>query len=264
MAQYLQLISNTAASTPLDVYTMATNNLKPLVADQVSVGYFRNLKENMYETSVEVYYKYLQNQLDYIDNANLFINPTVENQLLQGLGRAYGAEFFVKKTKGKLNGWISYTLSRTERLVRGISNGDWFVSRYDRTHVLNTVANYDLTKRWSLSANFVFLSGTPSTFPNTKLEIQNISIPYNTTGNRNNYRITPFHRLDFGATFNFRKNDVRRYKQTLVFSVYNAYNRRNAYSIYFRQNSTNPNINEAVRFSVIGSIVPAVTYNFSF
>lgn len=264
MAQYLQLISNTAASTPLDVYTMATNNLKPLVADQVSVGYFRNLKENMYETSVEVYYKYLQNQLDYIDNANLFINPTVENQLLQGLGRAYGAEFFVKKTKGKLNGWISYTLSRTERLVRGISNGDWFVSRYDRTHVLNTVANYDLTKRWSLSANFVFLSGTPSTFPNTKLEIQNISIPYNTTGNRNNYRITPFHRLDLGATFNFKKNDVRRYKQTLVFSVYNVYNRRNAYSIYFRQNSTNPNINEAVRFSVIGSFVPAITYNFSF
>lgn len=264
MAQYLQLISNTAASTPLDVYTMATNNLKPLLADQVSVGYFRNLKENMYETSVEIYYKYLQNQLDYIDNASLFINPTVENQLLQGLGRAYGAEFFFKKTKGKLNGWISYTLSRTERLVRGISNDNWFVSRYDRTHVLNTVANYDLTKHWSLSANFVFLSGTPSTFPNTKLEIQDMSIPYNTTGERNNYRVTPYHRLDLGATFNFRKNEFRKYKQTLVFSVYNVYNRRNAYSIYFRPNATNANINEAVRFSVIGSFVPAVTYNFSF
>jgi hypothetical protein len=264
MAQYLQLISNTAASSPLDVYTMATNNLKPLVADQASVGYFRNFKENMYETSAEVYYKYLQNQLDYIDNANLFINPTVENQLVQGLGKAYGIEFFIKKNKGKLNGWVSYTLSRTERLVRGISNDNWFVSRYDRTHCLNIVSNYDITKRWSLSANFVFLTGTPSTFPNSKLEIQGLNIPYNTTGERNNYRVTPFHRMDLGATYEFRKNDTRRYKQNLVFSVYNVYNRRNAYSIYFRTNEKIPTQTEAVRFSIIASIVPSVTYNFKF
>ncbi|MCW3076768.1 MAG: TonB-dependent receptor plug, partial [Bacteroidetes bacterium] len=138
MAQYLQLISNTAASTPLDVYTIASNNLKPLLADQGSLGYFRNFKENMFEASVEVYYKYIQNQLDYIDNADLFINDQVEGQLLQGLGRAYGAEFYMKKNKGKLQGWISYTLSKTERLVRGISNDNWFFSRYDRTHCLNT------------------------------------------------------------------------------------------------------------------------------
>jgi len=264
MAQYLQLISNTAASSPLDVYNISTNNLKPLLADQGSIGYFRNFKENMYETSVEVYYKYLQNQIDYIDNANLFINPTVENQLLQGLGRAYGAEFFVKKTKGKLNGWISYTLSKTERLVRGINNDKWFVSRYDRTHALNVVSNYDIAKRWSLSANFVFISGTPSTFPDTRLEIQGYNIPYNTTGNRNNYRITPFHRLDLGATYTFKKNETRRYKQSLVFSVYNVYNRRNAYSIYFRTKTDNALQTEARRFSVIGSIVPAITYNFNF
>ncbi len=264
MAQYLQLISNTAASSPLDVYTMATNNLKPLIADQGSVGYFRNFKQNTYETSVEVYYKYLQNQLDYIDNASLFINATVENQLVQGLGKAYGAEFFIKKTKGKFNGWVSYTLSRTDRRVRGISNEKWFVSRYDRTHCLNVVANYDLTKNWSLSGNFVFLSGTPSTFPNSRLEIQGLNIPYNTTGERNNYRITPFHRMDLGATFEFPKNDRRRYKQNLVFSVYNVYNRRNAYSIYFRTNKDNPNATEAVRFSIIASIVPSVTYNFKF
>lgn len=264
MAQYLQLISNTAASTPLDVYTIATNNLKPLIADQGSVGYFRNFKDNMYETSVEVYYKYLQNQLDYIDNADLFINPTVENQLLQGLGRAYGAEFYAKKTKGKLQGWISYTLSKTERLVRGISNDTWFLSRYDRTHSLNTSVNYDIAKRWNLSANFVFLSGTPSTFPNSKIQLQGLSIPYNTTGTRNNYRITPYHRLDFGATYNFKKNETRKYKQTIVISVYNVYNRRNAYSIYFRAKEGSPTATEAVRFSVIGSIVPAITYNFNF
>jgi hypothetical protein len=264
MAQYIQLISNTAASTPLDVYTIASNNLKPLLADQGSLGYFRNFKDNMYETSVEVYYKYLQNQLDYIDNANLFINPTVENQLVQGLGRAYGAEFYVKKTKGKINGWISYTLSKTERLVRGISNDNWFYSRYDRTHCLNTVINYEIAKNWSISTNFVLLSGTPATFPNSKISIQNYNIPYNTDGIRNNYRITPYHRLDLGATYNFKKNETRRYKQSLVFSLYNVYNRRNAFSIYFRTKTGSTFETEAVRFSVIGSIVPAVTYNFNF
>ncbi len=264
MAQYLQLISNTAASTPLDVYTLATNNLKPLIADQGSVGYFRNFKDNMFETSVEVYYKYMQNQLDYVDNASLFINPTVENQLVQGLGRAYGAEFYVKKTKGKINGWVSYTLSKTERLVRGISNDKWFYSRYDRTHCLNTVVNYDITKRWSIGVNFVFLTGTPATFPNSKIQIQNLNIPYNTTGTRNNYRITPYNRLDLGATYNFKKNETRNFKQTLVFSIYNVYNRRNAYSIYFRTAPGSTYETQAVRFSVIGSFIPAVTYNFKF
>lgn len=264
MAQYLQLISNTAASTPLDVYTLATNNIKPLVADQVAVGYFRNFKDNMFETSLEVYYKYLQNQLDYIDNADLFINDQVEAQLLQGLGRAYGSELYIRKVKGKLQGWISYTLSKTERLVRGISNDDWFYSRYDRTHVLNTSLNYDLTKRWNVSANFVYLTGLPATFPNSRVQIQGLTIPYNTDGVRNNYRVTPYHRLDLGATFNFKKNDERKYKQHIVFSVYNVYKRRNAYSIYFRAKDGAVNQTEAVRFSMIGTIVPAVTYNFSF
>ena len=264
MAQYLQLISNTAASTPLDVYTIATNNLQPLIADQGSAGYFRNFFDNMFETSVEVYYKYMKNQMDYIDNANLFINPTVENQLVQGLGRAYGAEFYIKKSRGKLNGWISYTLSKTERLVNGISNDKWFYSRYDRTHVLSTVVNYDLTKRWSLSANFVYLTGTPATFPNSKIQVQNWNIPYNTTGTRNNYRITPYHRLDLGATYQFKNNDTKRYKQNIVLSVYNVYNRRNAYSIYFRTKAGTTFETEAVRFSVIGSFVPAITYNFNF
>jgi hypothetical protein len=264
MAQYLQLISNTAASTPLDVYTLATNNTKPLLADQGSLGYFRNFKDNTYETSVEVYYKYLQHQMDYVDNADLFINDYVEGQLLGGFGRAFGAEFYVKKTKGKFNGWLSYTLSRTERKVRGISNDEWFVSRYDRTHVFNTVVNYDIAKRWNISGTFVFLSGTPATFPNSKVQIQGYNIPYNTTGTRNNYRITPYHRLDLGATYHFKKNERRRYQQSIVISVYNVYNRRNAYSIYFRNTKADPNQTEAVRFSVIGSIVPAVTYNFNF
>jgi len=264
MAQYIQLISNTAASTPLDVYTIATNNLKPLTADQGSVGYFRNFRDNMFESSVEVYFKYLKNQLDYVDNADLFINPTAESQLLQGLGRAYGTEFYLKKNKGKITGWISYTLSKTERLVSGISNSNWFYSRYDRTHCLNTSMSYEISKYWSVSTNFVYLSGVPGTFPNTKIQIQNQNIPYNTDGIRNNYRITPYHRLDMGATFNFRKNDRRRYKQSIVISVYNVYNRRNAFSIYFRTKQGEPQQTEAVRLSIIGSVVPAITYNFNF
>lgn len=263
-AQYLHIVSNTAASTPLDVYTPVTNNIKPLICDQVAAGYFRNFKDNMFETSAEVYYKYMQNQLDYVDNASLLLNKYLEGDLIQGLGRAYGLELYVKKKKGKFNGWVSYTLSKTERKVRGISNGDWFLSKYDRTHNVNTVLVYDLNKRFSFSANFVYMTGTPATFPNVKLEIQGYVIPYNTDGTRNNYRNTSYNRLDLGITYNFKSNERKRWKSTLVLSVYNVYNRRNAFSIYFRQNPDYPVNTEAVRYSVIGSIVPAITYNFKF
>lgn len=264
MSQYLHIVSNTAASTPLDIYTPATNNIKPLIADQVTLGYFRNFKDNTYETSAEVYYKDLQNQLDYVDNASLLLNKYLEADLIQGKGRAYGFELYLKKAKGKFNGWVSYTLSKTERKVRGISNGDWFLSKYDRTHNINTVLIYDLNKRFSFSANFVYMTGTPATFPNAKVEVQGYLIPYNTENKRNNYRNTAYHRMDIGITYNFKKNETRRYKQTLVLSVYNVYNRRNAFSIYFRNNPDYPVNTEAVRYSVIGSIVPALTYNFKF
>ena len=264
MSQYLHIVSNTAASTPLDIYTPATNNIKPLVSDQITLGYFRNFKDNMFETSGEVYYKNLEQQLDYVDNAELLLNKYLEADLVQGKGRAYGFELYIKKAKGKLNGWVSYTLSKTERKVIGISNGDWFLSKYDRTHNINTVLIYDFNKRFSFSANFLFQTGTPATFPNVKVELQTYSIPYNTEGKRNNYRNTPYHRADVGVTYNFRKNDRRRYKQTLVLSIYNLYNRRNAFSIYFRKNKDYPETNEAVRYSVIGSIIPAITYNFKF
>lgn len=264
MSQYLHIVSNTAASTPLDIYTPVTNNVKPLISDQVTLGYFRNFKENMFETSAEIYYKDLQNQLDYVDNANLLLNEYLEADLVQGKGRAYGLELYVKKAKGKLNGWVSYTLSKTERQVRGISNDEWFLSKYDRTHNVNTVLIYDLSKRWSFSANFVYQTGTPASFPTAKVEVQGYLIPYNTDNKRNNYRNTPYHRADIGVTYNFKKNDTRRYKQTLVLSVYNVYNRRNAFSIYFRSNADVPLNTEAVRYSVVGSIIPAITYNFKF
>ncbi len=264
MSQYLHIVSNTAASTPLDIYTPVTNNIKPLIADQVTLGYFRNFKDNMFETSAEIYYKDLQNQLDYVDNANLLLNKYLESDLVQGKGRAYGFELYIKKAKGKFNGWVSYTLSKTERQVRGISNGDWFLSKYDRTHNVNTVLIYDLNKRFSFSANFVFMTGTPATFPTAKVEVQGYVIPYNTDNKRNNYRNTPYHRADIGITYNFKSNERKRWKSTLVLSVYNVYNRRNAFSIYFRNNPDYPVNTEAVRYSVVGSIIPALTYNFKF
>jgi len=261
MAQYLQLVSNTAASTPLDVYALATNNIKPLVADQVSLGYFHNFLNNTIESSVETYYKSLNNQMDYIDNADLFLNEEFESQLLMAKGRAYGVELFVRKKSGKWTGWISYTYSKTQRLTPGISNNQWYNSKYDRPHVINFVNNYELNKRWSFSCNFVFLSGTPSTFPDVRLQIQGYSIPYNTTNLRNNYRIPAYHRLDLGATYQFRKNDVKRYKQNLVFSIYNVYARKNAYTVYF---TNREGFNQAIRFSVIATVVPSITYNFTF
>jgi hypothetical protein len=264
MAQYIHLTSTTAAPTPLDVWTPSTNNIKPQIGDQMAVGYFKNFKDNMYEVSVETYYKILQNQIDYVRNANVLLNGLYEGDILQGNGRAYGAEFFLKKAKGRFTGWISYTLSRTERKVDTISNGQWYKTRFDRPHVLNVIANYELTRRWEIAANFVYQSGTPGTFITDQYGIQNISVPHNALDVRNNFRIPAYHRLDLSATLSFGTQESRKFKSKLVFSIYNAYNRRNAYSVFFRNNEKDPNVNEAVRYSVIGSIVPAVTYNFEF
>lgn len=262
LAQYLHLISNTAATTPLDVWTPSTNNIRPQTSDIYAAGYFRNFADNAFETSVELFYKDIYNQLDYVDNSEIILNEYLEGELLAARGKAYGAEFFVARNTGKLTGWISYTLSRSQRRVRGINGGEWFDNRYDRRHVFNIVLNQSLGKRWSISGNWVFYSGTPATFPTSRLEIQGWQIPYNTHGSRNSYRIAPYHRLDLSATLKGRQG--RKWNTSWVFSFYNVYNRRNPYSVFFRQNPDQPARTEAVRLSVIGSIVPAVTYNFNF
>ncbi|MCU0450882.1 MAG: TonB-dependent receptor [Bernardetiaceae bacterium] len=264
MAQYIHLVSNTSASTPLDVWTPSTNNIAPQLADQVALGYFKNFRDNAYEASVEVYYKDLQNQLDYIDNADLLLNSYLEADLVQGIGRAYGAEFYLKKAKGKLTGWISYTVARSERRVEGINRSEWFANRFDRLHNLNVTVAYDVATRWNLAANFVLQSGTPITFPTNRLEVQGYVVPHNTEEARNNFRVPAYHRLDLSATHYNKKREGRRFESYWVFSVYNVYNRRNPFAIYFRRNEDVPINTEAVRFSVIGSIVPAVSYNFKF
>lgn len=263
-AQYLHLLSNTAASSPLDVWTLSSPNIKPQTADQVALGWFQNFADNAYDFSVEVYYKKLYNQIDYVPSSDLLLNNYVEGDLLFGKGRAYGTEFYLKKNKGKLNGWISYTLSRTERQIETISNNNWFPARFDKPHHLNLVAIYDLNKRLSFSGNFVFTSGTPATYPTNRFEFNGWALPYNYTNVRNNNRIGAYHRLDLSATLKLQKKLFKTGEQEMVFSVYNAYNRRNPFSVFGRINEENPLKTEAVRYAVMGSIIPAITYNFKF
>jgi TonB dependent receptor/CarboxypepD_reg-like domain/TonB-dependent Receptor Plug Domain len=263
-AQYIHLLSNTVSASPLDVWTPSSNNIKPQLADQVALGVFKNFKDNTYEFSVEGYYKDLQNQIDYVPNSDLLLNPFVDGDLLSGKGRAYGAELYLKKAKGKFNGWVSYTLSRTERQVVGISQGKWFPSRFDKPQVLNVVALYDFRKRLNFSANFTYGSGTPATFPTEKFVWQGFALPNNYYDLRNSSRIPPYHRLDLSATLISKRKLFKTVQGEWVFSVYNVYNRRNPFSVYVRQSPTKPNETEAVRFAVFGSVLPAATYNFKF
>jgi len=272
--QYLHLISNTTASVPLDVWTASTNNIKPLIADQEALGYFRNFgKDNMYEASVEVYYKAIQNQIDYIDGAQLRLNQYLEADLMNGKGRAYGAEFFVRKAKGKLTGWISYTLSRSEQLTDGINSDKWYPTRFDKLHNLDVVASYALTKRIDVSANFVFMTGTPATFPTNRIDLvtsadpnnyANIVVPQNSQDSRNNYRIPPYNRLDISFTLHLKKKEKRKWDGFWVLSVYNVYNRQNPFSIYFQQNPDNSQQTQAIQYSIVGRVIPSLAFNFNF
>ena len=263
-AQYLHLLSNTAASSPLDVWTLSSVNIRPEKADQVALGWFQNFKDNTYEASVEVYYKKLYNQIDYVPGSDLLLNRFVAGDLLFGKGRAYGAEFYVKKNKGKLTGWVSYTLSRTERLVETVSNSNWFPARFDKPHNFTSVAIYDLNKKLSLSANFTITSGTPATFPTNRYEWGGWPIGNNYNGARNNSRIPAYHRLDLAATLKAKRKLFKTGEGEWVFSIYNVYNRRNPFSVYTRSNEDTPLKTEAIQYAVIGSFIPAVTYNFKF
>lgn len=261
-SQYLHLLSNTASPTPVDLYFPSTNNIKPSVTDQVSAGIVTIPESLPVEFSAEVFYKKMDDVLDYIDNANLELNQLVEADLLTGKGRSWGLELEVKKETGQWQGWINYTLSKSERKTPGISKNNWYLSRYDRTHVVNAALTYSHNKKWDFSATFNLGSGTPATFPDVRLDIQGIPIPYNSTEKRNNYRLPAYHRLDLAATMKGRQD--RKFKQEWVFGIYNVYARKNAYTIYFQQNKDEPQKKEAVKLSILGSIIPSVTWNFKF
>ncbi len=269
MAQYIQLVSNTTASTPVDIWTPASNNIKPQMSDQYALGYFNNLKDNHYEFSSEVYYKKMYNSVDYIDAADLILNPYLEGDLLEGQGRAYGLELLMKKNKGDFTGWFSYTLARTERQTIGINKGNWYPSRFDQTHKLTFNGFYELNEKWSLSSTLTVISGTPITFPTSRFEQQGYVIPHNGSENRNNVRVPLYHRLDIGATLKGKKRPGKKWYGEWVFSVYNLYSRKNPFAIYFRpEESRSAGMTavktEAIRLSVIGNFIPSVSYNFKF
>jgi hypothetical protein len=258
-AQNLHLISNSTPGSPTDKWVASTNLIKPELADQFSVGYYRDLYEHKYELTVETYYKKLQNQVDYRNGANIFTNQPIETQLLYGKGRAYGAELLIKKKAGRLTGWISYTLSKSERLIDGINQNQWYNARQDRTHDLAVVGIYKLNEKWTLSANFVFYTGDAVTYPSGKYQIDGANYYYYT--NRNGSRMPAYHRLDLGATKQLKK--TKKYSSELNFSLYNAYGNRNAYRIFFRDNKDDPNRTEAVKTTLF-TYVPSITYNFKF
>lgn len=259
MSQYMHLLSNSTSGQPTDTWIPSSSNVKPLTVSQFSVGYFRNFFDNNLEFSVETYYKNMKNVSDYEDGADLLLNVDVEAQILTGHGRSYGAEFYLKKNYGKLTGWISYTLSKTQNQIVGINDGKWYNTGYDKTHDISIVASYQFAKRASLSATWVFYTGAAVTFPSGKYEYDGKSISYYTE--RNGYRMPDNHRLDLNLHLSGKEN--KKFKSSWDFSIYNVYDRKNAYSITFRDSETNPGTTEAVKLSLFG-IIPSITWNFNF
>ncbi|MBU2906184.1 TonB-dependent receptor [Arenibacter algicola] len=267
LTQYLHLLSNTSSPTPLDVWTPSGPFIKPQLLDQYALGYFKNLKDGDYSLETEVFYKDIQNRIDYIDGANLIANDAIEQVILNGEARAYGFELLLRKNRDRFEGWLAYTLSKSEQRTpgrnaseTGINSGNWYNTPYDKTHDVSLYVNYELNEKWSFNSNFVFQTGQPTNYPIGQFEFQNLAVPY--YGLRNKQRLPAYHRIDFSATLTPRKNKDRKLKSEWVFSIYNLYNRRNAASIGFSRNG-DTGVNEAVRTSIFG-LVPAATYNIKF
>ncbi len=258
-SQFIQLLSNTTASAPTDLWVPSSQVIKPQLCDQYALGYFRNFHDNMFETSVEVYYKAMQNQIDYKPGADLVLNPVVESQLYFGTGRSYGIEFMVKKSIGKFTGWVAYTLSRTERQFQYINNDSWYPAKQDRPNDISTVLMYNANKKWSFGAVWIYATGNAVTFPVAQYEYEGHVVAY--YSDRNAYRMPAYHRLDLSATLKRPKR--KHFEGEWEFSIYNAYDRHNAYSIEFQQDPNNPAQTQAVMTWLFG-IIPSVTYNFKF
>jgi len=257
--QYIHLLSNTTSTTPFDLWVPSNINILPEIADQYTLGYFRNFSNNMYETSVEIYYKTLQNQIDYRNGANLILNNKVEAQLVFGKGWGYGAEFLIRKKYGKLTGWISYTLSKTKRQFPDINDGNVFLAKQDRPNNIAIVAMYELNPRLTFSATWIYISGNVVTFPSGRYIVDGNIVPYYTE--RNGYRMPDYHRLDIGLTWQRKK--TARFESNWNFSIYNVYARANAYAINFQQDPNDPTKMQAVQLSLF-RFVPAISYNFKF
>lgn len=275
LAQYLHLLSNTSSPTPLDVWTPSGPFIEPQLLDQYALGYFRNINDGEYSLELEGFYKDIQNRIDYIDGADLIANNAIEQVILNGEARAYGLEVLLRKNEGRFQGWLAYTLSRSEQrtpgrdpvvdngrsnLETGINFGEWYSTPFDKTHDISLYGSYELNDRWSFNSNFIYQTGQPTNFPVGQFEFEGLVVPF--FGLRNQTRLPDYHRLDVAATYTPKKNQNRAFQSEWIFSLYNVYNRMNAASINFRQNQDTGR-NEAIRTSIFG-IVPSVTYNFKF
>ena len=276
MIQYLQQLSNTTAALPADRWKVTDAYLKPQLAEQVSLGYFQNLKNDAVELSVEVFYKRLTNVNDFKGGTTLLLNPHPETALLQGNGFARGLELYIRKNAGLLTGWISYTYSQTRFLIDGpfadtrVNNGNYYPAPYDKPHILNTILNYKLSSRVSVSVNGVYTSGRPITYPNAKIYVGNRIVPYFTE--RNQSRLPDYIRCDIGMTINSlnrnsKSGEKQRFESDWSLSLYNVLGRRNAYSVYVQTPTLFAeyyNRVNAYKLSVLGSVIPSVSYNFRF
>jgi hypothetical protein len=257
--QHLHLLSNSVASSPSDQWIGNSYNIKPEIADQISVGYVTKVFKNNFEFTTEAYYKHLQNQIDYKDGAEINTVSDVESVLLYGIGRAYGLELLLKKKEGRLTGWIGYTLSKTERKIEGINGNNWYNARQDRTHDISVVGIYDLNDRWSISGVFVYNTGDAVTYPTGKYNLQGQTLYQYAARNAN--RMPAYHRLDFSATY--EKNKTKRMHGSWNFSLYNVYGRENAYRISFKDDPNDPTRTQIIRTALF-KWVPSVTYQFKF
>ena len=257
--QHLHLLSNSTATSPADQWIGNSYNILPEIADQISIGYVQGFKKNNIELSTEMYYKNIQNQVDYKDGANINTVKDVESELLNGIGRAYGLEFLLKKKEGILSGWIGYTLSKTERKINGINDNQWYNAKQDRTHDLSVVGVYTINSRWSASAVFVYNTGNAVTLPSGKYEIQGQTVYQYSSRNAN--RMPANHRMDISFTYDVKR--TKKIQESWNFSLYNVYGKENAYTISFEEDPKDPSVTKIIQTALF-KWVPSVTYQFKF
>jgi hypothetical protein len=259
--QDIRAISSTTQSMPIDRYTMTSNILKPETADQVSLGWMGMTTDGAYDFTAETYYKHINNTYDYRDGKSFYSEIEVERLLLGGRGRAYGLELCARKNKGRLTGWLSYTLSLSENKIPGINGGQWYTASNDRRHDLNIISMFHLTKHWDLTATWRYTTGQAMSAPSAKYEIDGTTYYY--YAERNGYRAPAYHRLDISASHTKRIGRRRRLTRIWAFGVYNAYNRYNPFSISFVNDRDKPTGTKAEQTSIYG-ILPSVSFTLKY
>jgi hypothetical protein len=265
MRQYIQMLSNTTAITPTDIWKLSDTNIKPQIGDQYAVGFYKNLRNNQVETSFEAYYKDTKSTIDYKDGAELLLNEHIETDVTQAKGKAYGFEFLVKKPSGKLNGWISYTYSRTWLKTTGafrderVNRGEYYPASYDKPHALNFIGNYKFSRRFNFSLNMVYSTGRPITVPLVKYETGGAQRVY--YSDRNQSRIPDYFRTDISINIEGNHRIKKLAHSSWTVALYNLTGRQNAYSVYFTSQN---GVIKGYKLSIFGRPIPTITYNFKF